>query len=355
MVVHLCPVLHIIYLDTGLEVERTFTIEEEKKEFNMMAVFAKFANYDPEQEEYENSNMKLNDSFKESLLSMGDKEEESPLSIGDKAKNGASSSTKVRTISKTFLFEKEKQVQDKIVVLLKGGSFEQIRQIFTLSSQMKQKWPELFIFKIRSQDFEFLLYNQVIFKYLIIDDIGNNAFNLINELICTLRITNYLEIKLYLVRLILDTLTYEQNEQVLTSIQKLFSTKDERSVAYTCESPLKLVILALETTKKIEHRRPQLGYLCKKTQENLIILGSKIQKSIETIEHQIVVYLDKDIKGRIVISIMNKLNEEELFKDDKLLTVAEILWKSKYEINPDLSQMSTLLKVHMEKKNYSII
>ena len=113
----------------------------------------------------------------------------------------------------------------QIITILHGKSLEEVRQYIHHHPEMKEQLSAEFINKIKKQDFEFLLIYQVVFKFLVRDNVGKMVINLVNELIDTLNTHNYLEIKLYLLSIIQEKLRFEENKRILASLRNLITKR----------------------------------------------------------------------------------------------------------------------------------
>ena len=182
------------------------------------------------------------------------------------------------------------------------------------------------------------------------------------EILCDSLSSSYLNIepKLFVCYKCLDYLAYENAESIiqifLDSIQYLTNPKiiDHSFANYTpatiinngflvhSYNPIKICILIIELGRVIAKKYKNTRKLVDKLENSLLNLCLNIQQRIivDDIEYRNVV-LDKDLKGREVITIIQELELLPLLNNPETEKVIKTFWNSQYKLSGSFFDLST--------------
>ena len=168
-----------------------------------------------------------------------------------------------------------------------------------------------------------------------------------------------IEPKLYVCHKCVDYLTYETSEHIieifLESIDQLTSPSSPDNLGYSNNAtniikngffihsynPMKICILIIELARTIANKYKNTRKIADKLENILLNLSLKLQMQIvDDVEYRNII-LDKDLKGREIITIIQQLKLLPLLNNPETQKVIKTFWDSHYKLSGSFLDIST--------------
>ena len=145
-----------------------------------------------------------------------------------------------------------------------------------------------------------------------------------------------------LLNIFTDSLEYLKSSSALSSPEEVI----QKGFLFHNYNPFKICILIIELSKAIGKKYITIQKHSEKLEQEMLNISNIIQRGISSdIEYRSII-LDKDLKGREIISIIQELNLFTLLERPETEKVVKTFWSSQYNTSGSFFQAST---------NYSLL